>query len=100
MGGEGHGVRGQRVWRSRLKLLSKQWGPASPSGGQQFREGPGGVSRAWRVPNDPNRAVLPDYCSHKELTIHTYMTLNLIAIAPDFDGEFRKIAEKSSCDLQ
>jgi len=31
---------------------------------------------------------------------HTYVTLNFIAIAPDFDGEFRKIAEKSSCDLR
>ena len=29
----------------------------------------------------------------------TFITLNLIAISSEFDGKFRKIAEKSSCDL-
>ena len=49
------------------------------------------VLKVW--PNDLNARVMSRKFDH------TYITLNFIAIASDFDGEFRKIAEKSSCDL-
>ena len=50
------------------------------------------VLKVW--PNDLNARVISRKFDH------TYITLNFIAIASDFDGEFRKIAEKSSCDLR